>query len=340
MSAGLADTSLAEGLARFLAELWDAPTQVELVGESSAGARRRQVLFDATLAGGERRPLVATIAHQPELENRSLAGEAESVLLGESAGVPVPHIWGYTSDERYAGGPFFVGTRVDGESVPRKVLRAIPSPRAGEDLARQCGSALARLHQVPVDRIHTDMLRPLDENPAETAIELLDEVVATELLQPVPVYHLARRWLVSNQPSTPHPHRICHGDFRNGNLIVDGGRLAAVLDWEACHNGDPFQDVAWFCVRSWRFGNDDRTAGGFGSLESYRDGYEAAGGEWDDERFAWWQVFGTVYWAVGLGRQGAGHVRGEVRNIVMCASGRRVPELEYDVLEALRPHLA
>jgi len=336
----LADTALAGGLARFLGERWGTEVVVDVLGESSAGARRRQILLDATLAGGERRPLVATIVHQPELVSRSLAGEAESILLAEAAGVPVPHIWGYTTDVTYAGGPFFVGTRIEGESVPRKVLRAIPSPEAGEDLARQCATALARLHQVPVDRIHTDMLRPLDDNPAETALELLDEIVATELSQPMPVYHLARRWLVANVPSTPHPHRICHGDFRNGNLIVDGGRLAAVLDWEACHNGDPFQDVAWFCVRTWRFGNDDLTAGGFGSLDTYRDAYQAAGGHWEDGRFTWWQVFGTLYWAVGLGRQAAGHVRGEVRNIVMCASGRRVPELEYDVLEALRPLLA
>jgi hypothetical protein len=51
-----------------------------------------------------------------------------------------------------------------------------------------------------------------------------------------------------------------------------------------------------------------------------------------------------VGWCLFLGRLGGGvgrpsrappHVRGEVRNIVMCASGRRVPELEYDTLVAL-----
>jgi aminoglycoside phosphotransferase (APT) family kinase protein len=336
--------ALDTGLARYLGEQWDAEVTVELRGESSAGARRQQVLFDATLEtkGAERetRPLVATVIQQPELLIVSVAGEAESILLAEKAGVPVPHIWGYTQDESYIGSPFFVGSRVEGESVPRRVLRAIPSAEAGEDLARQCGAALAHLHQVPVEQIHTDMLRPLDDNPAETAVSLLDEHVTNELLQPMPVYHLARRWLLAHLPATPHPHRIVHGDFRNGNMIVDGGRLAAVLDWEICHNGDPFQDVAWFCIRAWRFGNDDRPAGGFGSLEAYREGYEVAGGVWDEDRFGWWYVFGNLSWAVGLARQAAGHVRGEVRNIVMCASGRRVPELEYDLLEALRPHLA
>ena len=45
-----------------------------------------------------------------------------------------------------------------------------------------------------------------------------------------------------------------HGDFRMGNLIVDGSGLAAVLDWELVHIGEPYEDLAWFCIRAWRFG--------------------------------------------------------------------------------------
>jgi aminoglycoside phosphotransferase (APT) family kinase protein len=326
-------SDLAAGLERWLSELWGGEVAVEVLGESTAGARRQQVLFDA-IVDGERRPLVATIVQQPELLAVSVEGEAESLLLAESAGVPVPHVHGYTVDEGYVGGPFFVSTRVAGESVPRRILRGIPSADAGEDLAGQCGAALGRLHSLPAERAHPDMRRPVDQNPAATALERMDETL-TQVLQPMPVAHLALRWLRRNLPPPPAGHCVCHADFRNGNLIVDGARLAAVLDWESCHTGDPFEDLAWFCVRTWRFGNDDRMAGGFGSLDAFRAGYESAGHAWDEERFAWWYVFGTMRWAVGLAIQGAAHVRGEVRNIVMCASGRRVPELEYDTLVAL-----
>jgi thiamine kinase-like enzyme len=44
-----------------------------------------------------------------------------------------------------------------------------------------------------------------------------------------------------------------HGDFRLGNLFVGRTGLAAVLDWEMVHLGDPHEDVAWATIRAWRF---------------------------------------------------------------------------------------
>ena len=60
-----------------------------------------------------------------------------------------------------------------------------------------------------------------------------------------------------------------HGDFRMGNLIVDDSGLAAVLDWELVHIGEVYEDLAWFCIRAWRFGApEDLGAGGLGSVEA------------------------------------------------------------------------
>ncbi len=60
-----------------------------------------------------------------------------------------------------------------------------------------------------------------------------------------------------------------HGDFRLGNFIVDGNGLAAVIDWELAHGGDPAEDIGWLVIRSWRFGNDDLPVAGVGSLEPF-----------------------------------------------------------------------
>ena len=54
--------------------------------------------------------------------------------------------------------------------------------------------------------------------------------------------------------------------------------LAAVLDWEAVHIGDIHEDLAWFCVRAWRFGAPAGVAaGGLGSVEEFVSAYEQAG---------------------------------------------------------------
>jgi hypothetical protein len=45
------------------------------------------------------------------------------------------------------------------------------------------------------------------------------------------------------------PRTVVHGDFWFGNLLVDGGRVSGVVDWESCAlRGEPLRDVARFVV--------------------------------------------------------------------------------------------
>ena len=43
---------------------------------------------------------------------------------------------------------------------------------------------------------------------------------------------------------------IVHGDFRLGNLLAAGARIAAVVDWEIWSVGDPRVDVGWFLLNA------------------------------------------------------------------------------------------
>ena len=75
--------------------------------------------------------------------------------------------------------------------------------------------------------------------------------------EPHPAFELAFRWL--NAHCAEHregPRVLVHGDYRMGNVLFDEGGMRAVLDWELAHVGDPAEDLAWMCVRSWRFGGD------------------------------------------------------------------------------------
>ena len=97
------------------------------------------------------------------------------------------------------------------------------------------------------------------------------------------------------------------------------------------------EDVAWACVRTWRFGNDEAEFGGLASRMELREGYEQAGGTWAEDRFHWWKVQSTVRWGLLLATQAAAYLRGATPSIGMAASGRRVAELEYDALMLIRP---
>ncbi len=129
-----------------------------------------------------------------------------------------------------------------------------------------------------------------------------------------------------------------HTDVRNGNIIVGPDGLRAVLDWEgARRSGDPMQDTAWPSLRMWRFREDEREISGFAGRAPFVLGYERAGGTFDHDRFRWWKVLGTLRWGLGLAGQSAAHLDGRFTSVIMAASGRRVPELEWDLLMLLRP---
>jgi aminoglycoside phosphotransferase len=38
---------------------------------------------------------------------------------------------------------------------------------------------------------------------------------------------------------------VVHGDFGPQNLLIDDGRISALVDWEFAHLGDPIEDLAW-----------------------------------------------------------------------------------------------
>ena len=297
------------------------------------------MLFDADGPGHSLR-LVATILPTAAIELNPITAEAAIRNLAEEHGVPVPHIHAVCTDPSFVGGPFFVSDRVDGESVPRRVLRLVEAEAIGERVAGQLGEALARIHSIDPARAPENLMDDRSENPAETALVGADRMVA-DLPLPRPALAYGIRWLERHLPSAPSRRTIVHTDARNGNILVSARGLEAVLDWEGTvRHGDPMQDLAWPALRMWRFKEDAREIGGFAGREPFVAGYEAAGGSFDEERFTWWKVLGTLRWALGLASQSAAHLDGRFRSIVMAASGRRVPELEWDLLMLVRPRPA
>jgi aminoglycoside phosphotransferase (APT) family kinase protein len=173
-------------------------------------------------------------------------------------------------------------------------------------------------------------------DPARAACELWEGEL-DRLGEPLPALEVGLRWLRLNLPPPPERQALVHGDFRLGNFIVDGQGLAAVIDWELCHGGDPAEDVGWLCIRSWRFGNDDRPVAGMGALEEFLDAYEDAGGSRPDpDRLQWWEAMGNVKWATICARQAHDHLTGRRRSHELASLGRRICEPEWDLLGLLR----
>ena len=328
--------SIETGIGRWLSEHYGKPVNVIGLERVTAGARRINALFDAVDSNGNVLDRLAlTALPNLDIQIQPMTVEAAVRTLAHEAGVPTPRILGATEDQSYMGGPFFISERIDGETIPRRVLRLVEQHGIGTKVSSQLGDAFARLHHINPALAPEGLMRPVDGNVIEAAL-VGAEAQLRELLQPSPTFSYGLRWLERNRPAEPERLTIVHSDVRNGNLIISEQGLQAILDWEGTRIGDPAEDVAWPMVRMWRFRNDHLPVGGFSAIAPYRAAYEAAGGAWDDDRVRWWLTLGTLRWGLGLAKQSHQHLRGEYVTIVMAASGRRVSELEYDTLMCLR----
>ncbi|MCU1450247.1 MAG: aminoglycoside phosphotransferase [Acidimicrobiales bacterium] len=292
--------------------------RVESLRRLSGGASRATYSLDAVHPGGTVEPLI--VRTDPRGTDRVGVPEAALLQAAAAAGVPVPRVVAESGD-------VLVVERVDGETIPRKILRDTEFAAARPLLARQCGQALARIHAVPVDSVPGLVV---EDDPVATWRAMLDGFG-----QPHPTFELALRWLEERRPP-PAATALVHGDFRHGNLIVGPDGVRAVIDWELAHLGDPMEDLGWLCVKAWRFGVD-RPVGGFGDYEELFASYqEASGRPVDPDVVRWWEVMGTLKWGIMCIAQAFTHLSGTVRSVELAAIGRRVCENEWDLLGMIR----
>lgn len=259
----------------------------------------------------------------------SKAAEAAVQKLAFHAGIPVPEIVFELTPED-ALGEGYVMTRLQGESLPQKILRDDAFAHARTLLTIQCADTLAKIHQIPTD----SLALTLPSQPALPQLAVL-ETMYRSFRQDLPVFEYAIRWLRQHAPPIK-TLTLVHGDFRNGNLMIGPQGINGVLDWELSHFGDPMEDLGWLCVNSWRFGYSHNPVGGFGQKDELFARYEKAGGTpVDPNTVNYWQAFGTLRWGIICLFQAHTHLSGQQQSIELAAIGRRVSETEIDLLDII-----
>jgi aminoglycoside phosphotransferase (APT) family kinase protein len=320
-----------EELARRVASWYLGATGVTAAERLSGGASQETWRFDIMHPQGN---FGAILRRSPKgygaapSRAAGLDAEAHLMQLAFEAGVPSPRVLHVLTPEDDLGHGFIM-QRVEGETIARKILREDEFAAVRPKLARQLGAVLAGIHNLPHARL--PRLRRM------TAVKELDELERDyrSLNWPKPVFELALRWLRDRDPGPSAEVTLVHGDFRNGNLVIGGDGVRAVLDWELAHLGDPMEDLGWVCVNSWRFGEIDKPAGGFGSREELFEGYEAAGCRVDPTRVMFWEVVGTLRWGLMCGGMMQRFREGPDHSMERAMIGRRASETEIDLLRLL-----
>jgi aminoglycoside phosphotransferase (APT) family kinase protein len=277
----------------------------------SAGAHRETWAF----VSHDGRECVAQRMPSSDGVHAELETELAILGLAAEAGVPVARVLARLEDG-------FVLEHVRGQSLPQRIMREDRYGVARDGLAAQAGAILARLHAIPGEAIPG----LAQQDPIDRCHEVLDRLGTAS-----PAFELVLRRLDLTRPE-PRPHTVVHGDFRLGNMLIDERGIAAVLDWELVHLGDPLEDLGYLCVPAWRFGGSQPVAG-VGAYQALIDAYREAGGsDVAEADLLWWQTAGTVWWGVLCLVQASRHLSGQTRSVELAAIGRRACEQEWDAL--------
>ncbi|MEZ5249643.1 MAG: phosphotransferase [Ilumatobacteraceae bacterium] len=155
------------------------------------------------------RRFVATVLPTADIAILSMADEAAVRMLAREHGVPVPEVVAVCLDESVLGGQFFVSEFLEGETIPRRLLRLVADAGIGQHVVEQLGDVLGRLHAIdPAAAL------PALAAPAAPVAAALDGVTAAigQLLQPEPAF--VRAALVASAPSRRAGHAPCRARRR------------------------------------------------------------------------------------------------------------------------------
>jgi aminoglycoside phosphotransferase (APT) family kinase protein len=262
---------------------------------SETGTSRENWSFKAAwLTDGERIERDLLLRRDPAAGVVETGRLAEFQLLDRLSrtGFPAPEVLWLDESGAHLGRPGVIMRRYPGRAH-RAVLRKSDPLGIGADqqarLATDMCGLLARLHELDVAA--SGVVDAIGEPPANPAAAELGRWVA-ELdaaeLEPQPALRMAVGWMRDHVPSAPERQVVVHGDFRPGNVLVEDGRVSALLDWELAHLGDPADDLGWYTCRIY---TDEHFIPGRWPVKSFLERYQAeTGAQIEAGRLRFWQV--------------------------------------------------
>jgi aminoglycoside phosphotransferase (APT) family kinase protein len=207
--------------------------------------------YSAWIQGSAPERIVLKVA-PPGLEpvrNRDVLRQARVFdALATAPGVAVPRVFGTSAGDPPEVPPLFVMNYVSGESYEPVLNEPRPDLSSAEIEARALGAArmMAALHAVDPSGLagerEIDLVREVER--WKKAFSTVDgDLRGGDRAERV------RERLEETRP-TALPSVILHGDYRLGNMQIEGRRIGALIDWEIWSLGDPRLDLAWFLLNS------------------------------------------------------------------------------------------
>ena len=247
------------------------------------------------------------------------------------AGVKVPQPLALDAEGAVVGSPLLVVNRAAGSVVGDGINIFDKQGRDGCALA--LAREMAKYHAIPIERL-PDSVSGKNKSNIETMradIEVLrkkwDESSATSI-----VIDAAFAWLFDHLDYAGEQRSLVHGDLRFHNLLVEGGDVVALLDWEIAMVSNPgfdlgyvYQDIVQ--LMDW---------------QKFLDAYAAAGGVVPpQETIDFYQIRTELFIAVNMSRMEDGFLAGAFDNVLAVYGSISFPQhCRYRLAERLHAALS
>jgi aminoglycoside phosphotransferase (APT) family kinase protein len=238
----LLTTLLREAGEIFADEQVDGLTQIE------GGWSRYSHVAVVTTREGDARRYVVRVKAPFGLFDTDLIAEYHVFVGLQALDLPTPRVFGLheTVDNPF-GGELFVMEYLSGHSANVWRARDHEELQADWEGARGIAGDLvtygARIHSLGPDRAPAGL-------PQVTFVDQVNRWRTTyeeSDFNRDPILEGAFAWLLEHEPGESRIGLV-HGDFRIGNMLMEGGRVTAILDWELAYMGDVRFDLGYIAT--------------------------------------------------------------------------------------------
>ncbi|MBJ7600790.1 phosphotransferase family protein [Candidatus Nephthysia bennettiae] len=217
------------------------------------------------------------------------------------AGLPVPALLAASDQPVVDGRPFYLVEAVQGMRI-EQVIGSVPD----REIARSAVAVLKQMQAIPVAETGIEDEHAMGlKQEVERWAWLMDRAPA-ELTTEAPAL---AECLLTALPQERPPVMV-HADYHYGNMLFEGSKIVALLDWEISKLGQPLLDLACLAVvaRASRSGSDEVPGGGAVTVDD-RELLEMYGPDADD--FGWYLALTYYKYASIFGYNLMLHRRGK-----------------------------
>jgi aminoglycoside phosphotransferase (APT) family kinase protein len=331
---------LQEKVELHLTSIWQTPVKVSEIFHLSGGACQDNFAIELISNSTKQSVVLRTDKGGSLLSSLSKRDEFKVAELVYKAGVKTPKPVYLEEKSSVIGAPFYLMEKIAGKATGRYITKdkELDSYRK-TNMVSDLASNLAKLHTVnPNSVTDRDLKQKLKLVTIDTYIS---QAIADlrqsldELPEAHPAIELCLYWMETHAPNIDQIVLV-HGDFRTGNFMMNSEGLQGILDFEFAHWGDRHEDIAWLCMRDWRFGRLNKEVGGFGDRKDFYREYETTSGiPVDPRKVSFWEIMGNVRWAIGSAQQAERHLSGKDKGIELASIGRRTAEMEWEAMRLI-----